>query len=386
MDYPELAFERGAKRSTHRPEFAALCRLNPAKTPVQRYEEVDGLRAVACGLVIWHHVAEAFAPIAGSGSWVLTLANRGNFGLAGVLAFFAISGYVIPSSLDGPRSQGVKRFGVRRFWRLYPPFWFALLLTWGLAEAVFPTERVVWNFTMLPSLGGTEPAAGHFWTLEVEMLFYAAVALLYLVVGRLGRWVVWPVFLGLGLWHVWQQNFDAQSHWRSIVFYLAVMFWGASCREILRGTPARPATDRSSSGWWRVVALGLATGLLLLRSLKSVYFGFREANTEVLTFGLGTSLGILLFFIWVVLVPVRSAWLARVGRWTYSTYLLHAVVFYSVLQAIVSGEIAWLTGWPLPLYVLAMLGICFAAGGLAYRWIEQPSDRVGKRLSASYRR
>jgi len=349
---------------------------------VQRFEEVDGLRAVACALVIWHHVSDAFAEISSSGLWLRDLASAGNVGWIGVLTFFAISGYVIPNSVRGTRGEGLRRFGLRRFWRLYPPFWFALVATWLLNPGNYTAARMGWNFTMLPSLGGAEPAAGHFWTLEMELVFYFLVALLFLACGRLGWRVILPVYLVFGFCYVEWSRFDFEDHWRYTLLFLWIMFWGALCREIMRLDFSR-WVGASRVGLARAVALGLATGALAMRPLKSVWFGALDGREGSLQFGTATSIAVLLFLFWVVLVPVRATWLARVGRWTYSTYLLHAVVFYGVLKLIRGLELDFLTGWPLPVYVGAMMVLCFAVGGLAYRWVELPSDRVGHRLTQS---
>jgi peptidoglycan/LPS O-acetylase OafA/YrhL len=42
-------------------------------------------------------------------------------GHAAVIAFFAISGYIIPVSIE--RTSSLRVFWVRRFWRLYPAYW-----------------------------------------------------------------------------------------------------------------------------------------------------------------------------------------------------------------------------------------------------------------------
>ncbi len=331
-------------------------------------------------LVIWHHVADDYAAIAGSGFWLQTVAQNFNVGLIGVLAFFAISGFVIPSSLRGARVAGVKKFLTRRFWRLYPPFWFAVMLTWLMNWRDFSPERLAWNATMIPSLGDVTSAAGHFWTLEIELVFYLFVALLFLLMGKLGWKVIVPTFILLGAWYVEWPKFPLDEHWKSLILYLAVMFWGACCREIMQfdfSNWVRPARVNLA----RAIALGLASGLLLLRPLKSAYFAIVEGDAALLEFGASSSLAILLFLFWVVLTPVHSTLLARFGRWTYSTYLLHAVVFYSVLWLIEKWDLSFLQGWPLMVYVLALIILCFGMGGLAYRWIELPSDRVGKRLT-----
>jgi len=118
--------------------------------------------------------------------------------------FFAISGFVIPSSLRGMRWAGFKTFAIRRFWRLYPPYW----LVFGLSLYLFPDyyglynwDRVMWGVAMLLSLGqpvGAE-AWTHFWTLEVELAFYILVGGLFLIFGRLGRWVTSFSYLLIGV-------------------------------------------------------------------------------------------------------------------------------------------------------------------------------------------
>ena len=347
---------------------------------IKRFDQVDGLRGIGCMLVIWHHVADDFAEIAGSGWWIQRVANDFNVGLIGVLAFFAISGYVIPSSVRGARADGVNQFLTRRFWRLYPPFWFALVATWLMDIPEFSTQRLAWNLTMVPSLGGATSAAGHFWTLEVELVFYLLVAALFLAIGKLGWKVMVPAFSVMGLWYLEWPMFPLEEHWKSIILYLAVMFWGACCRELMRFDFGR-WVGAQRANLVRAIAIGLASGLLLIRPLKSVYIALTDGDAQLLEFGASTSLGILLFLFWVVLTPVHSAVLARVGRWTYSTYLLHAVVFYSVLRIITQWDLSFLKGWPLLVYVLVMIVLCFGIGGLAYKWIEQSSDRIGKRLT-----
>lgn len=344
----------------------------------KRFDQVDGLRGIACLLVIWHHVADDFSGIAGSGWWIQRVAHDFNVGLIGVLAFFAISGYVIPSSLRGGRGEGVKQFLMRRFWRLYPPFWFALGCTWLMDIPEFSMQRLAWNLTMVPSLGRVTSAAGHFWTLEVELVFYTFVAGLFLLIGKLGWKVIVPTFLVMGAWYVEWPKFPLGEHWKSIVLYLAVMFWGACCREIMQFDFTRwVRPDRVNLV--RSIMIGLVSGLLLIRPLKSAYFAILEGDSQLLEFGASASLAILLFLFWVVLTPVHSAFLARVGRWTYSTYLLHAVVFYGALRMITKWDLTIFKGWPLIGYVLVMIVLCFGIGGLAFRWIELPSDRVGKR-------
>lgn len=89
-----------------------------------RFENIDGLRAIAACFVIWLHVAEIFSQLGNqASSWLHTVLVSLDFGRTGVLVLFLISGFLIPSSLKGGRVEGLRKFAIRRFSRLYPLYW-----------------------------------------------------------------------------------------------------------------------------------------------------------------------------------------------------------------------------------------------------------------------
>src|SRR5438045_9287952 len=49
------------------------------------------------------------------------------FGITGVVLFFAISGFVIYGTLRGPRAGTGRRFVISRFFRLFPAYWVSVL-------------------------------------------------------------------------------------------------------------------------------------------------------------------------------------------------------------------------------------------------------------------
>jgi peptidoglycan/LPS O-acetylase OafA/YrhL len=73
----------------------------------ERLRHIDALRGIAALLVLWRHVADAFVDIGPNvgGRWIAQWADMVDVGRIGVVAFFLISGYVIPFSIDptGPR-------------------------------------------------------------------------------------------------------------------------------------------------------------------------------------------------------------------------------------------------------------------------------------------
>jgi len=327
-----------------------------------RFSEVDSLRAVACLAVIICHALATFRSGVGGDIWI-SKAEK-SFGYFGVLVFFIISGYVIPFSLRGKRLAGVKRFAIRRFWRLYPPFWIALTLNYFANFDSFTVSDLAWGATMFPSLVGVGFIAGHFWTLEIELAFYVILASSW--GGGGGLLLIFIVVIGL-LWAS-PHFFDTGGHWGDKVSFLTLMFFGALCREVMSSKLGRMG---------RVLALGVITNLVCLYHLEEAIFDFLHRGYLRVNFPVIVLSAIFCFLFWVILRPVRLQWLAKVGRSTYSTYLFHWIIVYSLLAPMRKYLEVWM--WPIYTAVAIVLSLLF--GSLAYRWIEQPSDRIGKRIA-----
>ena len=154
-------------------------------------EEIQGLRALAVGLVVVYHV------------WPTTLKG----GFLGVDVFFVISGFLIGSHLlrevQSSERVSLTRFWVRRIKRILPAAFVVLLAS--AVITVFALPETVRANTLLQIgaasvyavnwvlasqsvdyLAASEPPTivQHFWTLSVEEQFY----------------IVWPILLVLTLW------------------------------------------------------------------------------------------------------------------------------------------------------------------------------------------
>jgi peptidoglycan/LPS O-acetylase OafA/YrhL len=147
---------------------------------VHRLEVLDALRGFAAvAVVLYHytiHYSNHFAPA----ERALVLFSRGNLG---VDLFFCISGFVISMTLD--RCRDWRDFAVRRFARIYPAYAAALLFTYyvlshsDLPKFHYGVIDLLMNFTMLQQLLGFSHIDGVYWTLQVELLFYVIIGLLY---------------------------------------------------------------------------------------------------------------------------------------------------------------------------------------------------------------
>lgn len=160
-----------------------------------RLHGVDALRGVAAVLVMLFHYTTRYQEKFGH----LEPPSFGvPWGHLGVNLFFMISGFVIFMTLE--RTTRPADFLVSRFSRLYPAYWAAALLAFAIGRAVpelgaHVTDRqALANGLMFHNLLGVPNIDGVYWTLEVELLFYWAMFLLWLTVGFASsrRWLaVW---------------------------------------------------------------------------------------------------------------------------------------------------------------------------------------------------
>lgn len=157
---------------------------------------IDGLRGVAILAVVLYH---AYA------RWPHVMPFGGAYavpplsvGWVGVELFFAISGFVILMTLE--RSQSLVLFAWQRWRRLFPAMLTATVLI-VVTAPLFP-ERPQGAIGWLDPLSGltfvdpkwwslllrldVKPIEGVFWSLFVEVQFYAVAGLAYFVCGRRG--------------------------------------------------------------------------------------------------------------------------------------------------------------------------------------------------------
>jgi peptidoglycan/LPS O-acetylase OafA/YrhL len=150
-----------------------------------RIPTLDGWRGVAILLVLFDHIQfvllRRFAR-----PWTQT-------GQHGVTIFFVLSGFLITSKLmEGPID--LRRFYLRRFFRLMPVAWiflaFLLLfdrLTGTKGTSLSEVRSCLFSYRNFLLHGGN---ASHFWTLSLEEQFYLVWPVLLLLAGvRRCRWV-----------------------------------------------------------------------------------------------------------------------------------------------------------------------------------------------------
>jgi exopolysaccharide production protein ExoZ len=170
----------------------------PAKS--ERYYLIQWLRLFAASFVVVFH--SVFYVSTHGGQLPRDAAYYfGELSQLGILTFYAISGFVITSSVQRRTSSD---FLWLRFLRIYPGFWLAVALVIALNCMVF--GRFAWNrgtifgLTLLP-LGDVPRPLSVEWTLVYEIFFYVLIALLWKfrsnrILG--GFCVAWAVAITVG--------------------------------------------------------------------------------------------------------------------------------------------------------------------------------------------
>lgn len=150
-----------------------------------RVNEIDLLRFLAAlSVVFFHYSFKGYAADNMSMLPYPLMVPIAKYGFLGVELFFMISGFVI---LMTASSGCLKKFTISRIVRLYPGFWICCTITF-LATVTIGGERYsasviqyLINMTMFSGFLSIPSIDGAYWSIFVELQFYALVALVLLL-------------------------------------------------------------------------------------------------------------------------------------------------------------------------------------------------------------
>lgn len=344
-----------------------------------RLAHLDGLRGLAALLVLYQHLVEYLVKPAAA--WPLLRDHLAflhgviDLGKVGVVAFFLISGFIVPYSYRGPGAVG--RFATSRFFRLYPAYWLSLLLAVlclpHLKDVTFTATQLLANLTMLPKVLGHKEVLGVYWTLFVEVVFYVTTVAVFAVGGlRSLRWcgALVVVFCALA---VLGAVLRAQGHGGApvtLLLYLAYMWFGACCRLCFLERQA---------GASRVVAALTALLLGVTPLVWGIAFEDDSHTETVLAATLGCVGGLALFLWCVARQTLTQPFWLRAGALSYAIYLFHPIGLDLglVLGTRIAGEVYAIH---LLTQVAVTLGFTWVLAALVKRWIEDPAIEAGRQV------
>jgi peptidoglycan/LPS O-acetylase OafA/YrhL len=361
---------------------------------------LDPLRGLAAVWVFTHHLVYS------TGSAVPPEYRLACVGYFGVPLFFVISGYCLTAAARRSVRRGdpVPRFLLRRAIRIYPPFWAAVavaLVVYIALAAVgghprTPLEahlRVAWRELDLRDWGGIVTLGNAFrrtgelpwekfsamnlafWTLAIEVQFYAVVGLALFAPQRFYRLIAlitalslpvmfdeaayrsgwflphWPFFaLGVGLYAALERGWTAGRLPRTAKLVAAVVALGLLVDGVARG-PLIPDGGRGMVAAVFEFAVGVV-GLLWL--------WWRPADERHAATGLA------------------DAGLTYLGSVSYTLYLLHIPLMVGVTALIGS----WLAPGTIGYFGVTLVGVCLLCYPF-HRWVERPCMGGSERQPAA---
>ena len=349
------------------PEKQDFVTLNPPREVL--ITPLDGLRGFAALIVIISHFSNETLLWNG-------LLGKGA-GQTGVMIFFILSGFLMAylHIEQTFTAANVKQYALRRIARVYPLFLIAALLPLILLDIHFPGGIAMNSITTFPAylrqIALIDRGAPVFWTIRIELLFYASFIGIWLLHRSFKRSWVTAAFLLAAIVFLRARNYNFQIEFFSHVHYF------------LFGVLSALAFQKRSK--FRNLVLATVSVLLLAATpltYPMVWVAFlRHAQItqgELLQVSWRSDIVAVLLialfnfalrdgrWIFALLSSPPARWLGKVS---YSVYLLH----YFVISALLS----WM---PKTLNTAVRFSACLVliliVAELSNRFVERPLQRL----------
>jgi exopolysaccharide production protein ExoZ len=298
-----------------------------------------------------------------------------NFG-AGVDFFFVLSGFVMTYAhwYDIGRADRVKRYCVKRFIRIYPPYWIitAIIVIFYLIDPSYgggtrrDLAQLFCSIFLLPYT--THPVVAQAWTLVHEMFFYGLFSLV-IIFGRkafLG-FIVWAICILL--WQVPHVN-DYRS---DPLFAFPISFFLSPFNiEFIFGVGIGLLVRRG----WHYLSRTLALCGITLFILALIFVDYRSVGDLAarLAFGAAAAIAIL----GLASLPLRisvglAAIMGILGAASYPLYLVHPVVETVVVHMLLKFGGGQVSPW----IVMVILVSSAIVGGVVFAYgVDRPLNRI----------
>lgn len=319
-------------------------------TKAGRLYNIDALRGICVLFVFITHLA--IAP------WFI--------GRVGVAAFFLVSGYVIPFSLqENGDIRSVIYFWIKRFFRLWPVYWLSIILAFFIMPSIadkFNAISIILNFTMLQGFFRVENVIPVYWTLQVELCFYFLIsALLYFSCMKNRKYctiiVIFFIFsyfcMSLGRFY-FGIKFPV-----AIPIAMSMMFFTTLCRM------------RRLDGQNLPILLG---AILLVSLIPTCLLAYADVDKPGESSGYYITAyfsAFLLFFFFENLKKVPYI-LVFLGGISYSFYLLHELVIFFVRE--------YFSKFNIILNFVFVFFLTIVISWICFLFIEMPAQNFGRKV------
>ena len=298
-----------------------------------------------------------------------------NFG-AGVDFFFVLSGFVMTYAHwdDIGRPDRVKKYCVKRFLRIYPPYWImtTLIVAFYFLDPSYGDDnrrelpKLFCSIFLLPYT--TQPVIGQAWTLVHEMLFYGLFSFVIIFGHR--------AFFGFVLWAIlillWQVP-HVSDYLLDPLFAFPVSFYLSPYNiQFILGVGIGVLVRRGWCHFSRTLALG---GIILFL-LGLIFVDYRIIGDLWARLAFGTAAAIAILGLasrrWRISVGL-AAILGMLGATSYPLYLVHPAVETVVIHMLIKFGKAPLS----PVILMVLLVSSAVVGGVLFAYgVERPLNRI----------
>ncbi len=332
--------------------------------------EIDALRGIAALMIIINHfpVPKGF--------------DEYFFGLfcTGVDLFFIISGFVILLTVQ--KTQNWKDFLINRFSRLYPTYWacatlsfIAILISQNFSEfknsETYLIHSYLVNLSMLQFNFHYSNIDDSYWTLIIELIFYAIIFLILLfkqlkniipigfiilLITILNRFYVKNLLDNNN--YLTEISFNTPLLKYFPLFYSGILFY-------------KLKTESKKNSYWILIGFSFLVQLYLYH----VFYN----NRASLTFYQYISILITIYLVFVLyvfnklnfIVTKFTLWLGSVS---FCLYLINLTIGYKIVFVYLSLHLNYLPSLGLTLIIIFALSI------LVHKFIEIPSIKLIRKL------
>jgi len=321
-----------------------------------RLVEIDALRGLAALSVVLFHYTTRFNELYVWNRLPMISFPDGHFG---VNLFFIISGFVIFMTLD--KTSRPMDFVVSRFSRLFPAYWVSILLTFSITHWLgLPEKLVGWttalaNLPMIHGLFHIPHVDSVYWTLEIELLFYFGMFILYRMrcLDRIHQALLTLLAFRL-VYFILDRFWGIQLPWTvSHLLILQFIPWFSIGISIYLFTKPNAAERRKEAG---LIAFCAIFCLLVVDSVFLAFLATALASAVLLAAS-GKAF------------PLRHPVLVWLGSISYPLYLLHENIGWSLLLQLK------LHGIPTDVAICTAIAATLVMATVLTKTIEQPAMR-----------
>ncbi|MCB1681938.1 MAG: acyltransferase [Alphaproteobacteria bacterium] len=373
----------------------------------RRYQELNGLRAVAATMVIWLHAAELASTASTPNTLTQIYTDIAWIGSSGVTLFFVISGFLITGILIDTKDEpsGLKKFYIRRALRILPLYYFGLvaifllLVMFGQIKGEYNLLQVfvyhilyVSNWVVFFDIHNFVSAHSnltwftHLWSLAVEQQFYIVWPALFLFLyKRISYRVFVTLLISLAAFSAGLRIYMTYEwHWvpayTSTPTRMDALFMGAVLAVMKKNTPEK-LVKINNFGPFSILVLSILTLAYLLATAATENF-FEGLSAVIVPLTMLISF----FLTAALIVPanegkihtfLKHSIVQRAGDISYGLYIYSHLVQIALRNLLAARGVAnfWLLH-----FILLFLGIAlaFIIAGLSYDYIEKPISNLKK--------